>query len=110
MAATVRVVLRMTLGEPWRRLSDEEKRRLMDRLYEVHGEWKEDPGIRFLCYYGNAGGGYDGFAHHWIFEVDDASKVLEMKRPIGLGKIGPLEKFSFEVVWGNTEIDDFWGS
>ena len=88
--------------------SDEEKKQMMGRWNEIQERWKKDPGIQFLCYYWTPGRSLDDFSHHWIFEVDDASKVLEMNKPISVGEPGPFEKYSFEIVWGNRVIDDFW--
>lgn len=106
--AAVRVVLRMTMGEPWRRTSGEERKTNLERWNDIRKGWKKDPGIRFLCYYSTPGGGVDGYAHHWIFEVDDLTKIEAIDKPIGLGEIGPFEKYSIEIVRGNKAIDHFW--
>ena len=110
MATPVRVVFRLMLAEPMRRASDEEKAKMGERWNEIRSEWKQDPGIRFCCYYWTPGRSLDGFSHHYVFEVDDASKVLEMNKPFSSGKVGPFERYSFEIVWGNSENDDFWAS
>jgi hypothetical protein len=98
------------LADPWRQMSNDERSKSMARWNDVQEEWKKDPGIHFLCYYWTPGRSLDGFSHHWIFEVDDVSKVPEMNRPLAEGKIASFERYSFEVVWGNTENDDFWKS
>ncbi len=108
MATSVRVVFRMMGGDPARRLSDEEKQKMVERLNEVQEGWKKDPGIKFLCYYWTPGRSLDGYSHHWIFEVDDVNKVREMNRPIARGQVGQFEKYSFEVVWGSPQVDSFW--
>jgi len=48
----------------------------------------------------------DGFCHHWIFEVDDVSKVREMDADISEAEIGKsIEKFSFHIGWGRRRQD-----
>ena len=75
MARTTRVLLRMNLGTPWFQASDEEKQEGMERWRQVTDEWKNDPGIRFICYYGSYGARVDGYSHNFVFEIDDIGKA-----------------------------------
>ena len=91
-----------------RRTPDEEKKEITKRWNELQEKWKKDPEIKFLCYYWTPGRSLDGYSHHWIFEVDDVSKVREMNHPISLGQVAPFDQYSFEVVWGSPQVDGFW--
>ena len=108
MAAPIRVVLRMMYGEPMRQASADAKKEAWSKWNEIQEEWKNDPGIKFCSYYWTTGRSLDGYCHHWLFEVDDVSKIQEMNGPISMGDIGPFEKYSFEVVFGNPNVDAFW--
>jgi hypothetical protein len=76
-------------------------------MVELGQEWKEDPGIKFLCYYHRGGPNY---AHHTLFEVDDVNTFTEkMDSPFFEANF-PYEEFHWELVRGNTEVDEFWRS
>jgi hypothetical protein len=98
------------LGEPWRQISEEEREEHRKRWSELWEAWKADPGIKFISYYWTPGRSLDGYSHHMLLEVDDALKVVEMDRAVNRGQLGPCEKYSFEVVYGDTEADEFWKS
>jgi hypothetical protein len=100
----------VVVGEPWRRIAAEEREELRKRRNKLIEARKEDPGIKFISYYFTVGRSLDGYSHHMLFEVDDALKVNEMDSAIHLGQWGPFEKYSFEVVFGNTETDELWKS
>ena len=111
MADTVLVVLRWTGGSPWAQASDKVRAKAFERWYQIKDQWKNDPGIKFICYYRSTGGAsLDGFAQHWIFEVDDASKGREMAKTYSTHQreLGPFEKHSFEIAWGDTETNESW--
>jgi hypothetical protein len=110
VASPVRVVFRIMFGDPGRRASAEEKKKGLARWNEIQEEWKNDPGIRLCCYYWTPGRSLDGYSHHYVFEVDDVGKVKEMNQPISMGEVYPFEKYSFEIVFGNEKVDEFWGS
>ncbi len=109
MASTIRIVFRMQAGEPWRQIPDEGKEKWWTQWLEVRDAWKADPGIRFISYYSTPGRSLDGYSHHYLFEVDDVRKVQEMNRAVAWGQLS-FEKYSFEVVFGSTEQDEYWTS
>jgi hypothetical protein len=105
MARTIRVVFRSNGGFIMRRASEEEREQDNKLGEEIFEKWKADPGIRFICYYLSPGVG-----HHMILEVDDISKIDEMDRDMYSTKGLLLEKYSFEIVLGETEVDEWMGS
>ena len=110
MAKPVRVVFRSAGGAVSRRAPEEEKQRSYQAEIEIYNKWKEDPGIRYICYYVSHGAGLDGYSHHAVFELDDVARVNEMDTDIWTCKELLAEKFSFEVVFGDTRADEFWAS
>ena len=40
--------------------------------------------------------------------LPEMTKIEAIDKPIGLGEIGPFEKYSIEIVRGNKAIDHFW--
>lgn len=111
MPESIRVLIRWTGGSPFAQASQQVKDKAMERWYEVRDTWKEDPGIRFVCFYKSTGGsGPDGYGFYWVFEVDDAHKAREMAQGYPANEWGPFEKRSFEIVWGETEVDEYWAA
>ena len=76
---------------------------------QIGEKWRDDPGIRYICYYGAMGPGVDGYSHHFLVEVDDVSKIEEMNNDLWTNKDLLLEKASVDVVFGETNMDDFYG-
>jgi hypothetical protein len=103
MAQPIRVVFRSRGGSLLRRASEEEVAANQQAQARIGKKWREDPGIRFICYYLSP-----GLGHHYIYEVDQISKVEEMNQDIWTSKELLIEDFSFEVVFGNTSVDDFY--
>jgi hypothetical protein len=111
MAETIRILMRWSGGSPWAQASGEEKEKAWERWLQVREEWKKDPGIRFICHYrSTAGSSLDGYEDHWLFEVDQAIKAREMAKQYPAEEMGPFEKYSLEIVWGDTETEEAWRS
>ena len=108
MAKSTRVVFRSKGGSLLRQAPKEEQDRSLQAQMQIGQKWKQDPGIRFICYYLSYGAGLDGYSHHYVFEVDDISKVDEMDQDIWTSEGLLTDAFSFEVVFGNDEVDDFF--
>jgi hypothetical protein len=105
MAQPIRVVFRAKGGALLHRASEEEVAANQQAQTQIGEKWKADPGIRFICYYASPGAG-----HYYIYEVDDISKVTEMNQDIWTNKDLLVEDYRFEIVFGNTEMDDFFKS
>jgi hypothetical protein len=103
MAQPIRVVFRAKGGDLLRLASEEQVAANQQAQARIGTKWKADPGIRFVCYYLSPGVG-----HHYIYEVDDISKVTEMNQDVWTSKELLVEDFSFEVVFGDTGVDDFY--
>lgn len=109
MAMTTRVLFRMNLGTPWFQASDKEKQEGWERWGQVTDEWKNDPGNRFICYYASYGARVDGYSHNYVFEVDDIAKAHAIADGVQKTNAVP-ERFSIDIVWGNTDNDQYWNS
>jgi hypothetical protein len=108
MAQPIRVVFRSKGGSLLRRASKEAQAQSQQVQMQIGRKWKEDPGIRFICYYLSYGAGLDGYSHHYVFEVDDLSKVDEMNQDIWTSQDLLMDEFSFEIAFANPEIDGFF--
>jgi len=111
VAETIRVLMRYSGGNAWAQASAEEKAKAWERWREVKEAWRNDSGIRFICHFrSTAGDSLDGYEDHWLFEVDQAAKAREMAMQYPPEEMGPFEKYSLEIVWGDTRTEESWRS
>ena len=102
MAKTLRVLVTWTMGKTWQKASEEAKAEAIEKWNVMRDEWKQDPGIRFICR-------FDCDGHHFVFEVDDVNKYHEMSNGFYRANF-PIQEFRFKMAMGDTETDEFWTS
>jgi hypothetical protein len=103
----IRVLFRFHLGLPFRKASEEEKKKVGDLLGEIFQEWKSS-GIKLIGTFGSPAH-VSGFASYMIFEVDDLSKVGKMDQSIFRGEVGRfIEDFQVHIGIARTAIEDMW--
>jgi hypothetical protein len=83
------------------------REKALEQWKKVREEWKNDPGIKYICYYSSGATGSGKYAQNWLFEVGDALKGQEVQRQF-YRTLGPFDKYGWDIVFGSTEIDEFW--
>lgn len=112
MAATrpLRILFRFSFGLPYRRASDEEKKKTGDLLTQMMKKWKAS-GVKLIGYFGAQGETLDGFSHNMILAVDDVTKALELDADITGTEFGKyIERFSLVIGWGFPPLEELWKS
>ena len=109
MAFAVRLLIQTTYGSTGRHASEDVKAEAKERLRKLKEEWKNDPGIRFICYYAGGGSGAGKYAHNMLFEMEDALKAQEMAVQWFQAQ-GPNDKWAWEIVFGHTDYEESWQS
>jgi hypothetical protein len=111
MDKPLRVVYRFTMGSVYRQAPKEQREKCRQAMMEVGQRWKDDPGIEYICCYSAPGGnGLDGYANHFVFDIDDVGKVDKMNSDIMGSECLLFAKYSLEVVFGNPEFDQFFAT
>ena len=109
MASTVRVLHRFTMDKAWQQASDEAKEGVHKRWRKLSKEWKDDPGIKYICEYSEPASDGGLFTVNRVFEVADALKGKEMSKQM-YDILDPVDKFAWKIVFGWTGSDEFWQS
>ena len=110
MARPMRVLLRWTVRPRWQQSSDEERKRNGEAQGRLTEKWKNDLGVKHITIFTSPStiGGYN---HFWLFELDDLNKIEEMLNDFGEALDDLImTNWAWDLVRGNTDIDEWWAS
>lgn len=92
---SVRIMVRMNFGVPYRMASAEAKERDSETFTQLLTKWKVS-GVQLVGGFGTYGEGVDRYAHHIILEVDSLEAVKSLSTDIFRSGM-LLERHSVEV-------------
>jgi hypothetical protein len=75
----IRVLWRVTLGQPYRHAAADEKQRANESLTATLKKWKA-AGVRLLGSWMAPGGDLDGYCHYLILEMKDLEQLSQFNR------------------------------
>jgi len=105
----LRVLVQFSSGLPWRRASEEERKKANESDLQISKKWKAS-GVQFIGYFG-APAGLEGFTHSALFGVKDIKQVQEMADDLFASEWGKyVEKYRLVIGWGWTEVEEWWKS
>ena len=96
------------MGKAWKEASEEERGKMYDEYRKDLQEWRREAGagVRYRCYY-NDPGPLDGYGHHVVFEVDEASNARAIRDFYAKYQ---FDRLAIDVVSGGTFHDEVWTS
>ena len=103
---SVRVLLRLHLGAPYRLASEEERQQSSAKFSQILKKWKAS-GVKLLGAYSAYGEGLGGFSHHLILDVSGPQGVEELNNDIfGSGML--FERHSIDSGHMPSPIERMW--